>query len=104
MKKFVHRPNLKVPQNARPDHAGSVIDPPPLNEWRNQESAKTGVANTNQTQATPSPRVPDLPSEEELLLRDPYRKRTGNFTIQSRLVKPKPELAKKLKLLAAGSE
>jgi hypothetical protein len=114
--KYLH-PNAKIATTQNPqdgkyalqqaklaDTGGSIIDPPALEQWRKQESAKTGVANTNQTQAAPQPRVPDLPSEEELLLRNPYRKRTWNFTIQCRLAKYKPDLAKRLELLAASSE
>jgi hypothetical protein len=119
--KYLH-PKAKLPgtQKATPqdkhalqsarlaDTGGSIIDPPSLEQWRKQETANARGHTVEALQPTEQQRsagkAPEIPPDNELILRNPYRKRTWNFTIQSRLAKYRPDLAKRLELLAASSE
>jgi hypothetical protein len=74
------------------DPGGSVVDPPKLEEWVQKSvlcASGTGEA-------------PNFPPEEELLIKNPFSKKNWNFTLRCQIVKYKPELAKKLKLLASA--
>jgi hypothetical protein len=90
--------NSKSLQSARAmgneDPAGSVIDPPKLEEWVQKSGLSASGSGTCD--------IPNLPTEEELVIKNPFSKKNWNFTLRCQIVKYKPELAKKLRLLASA--
>ena len=121
-------PGRSHQKDPRPFDDGSIIDPPALEVWIKTENPQTltrtnfspglgaspnrrglphrrGAASSALSpieQHRPAAKAPGLPPDEELLLRNPFRKRTWNFTIQCKLAKYRPDLAKRLKLLASS--
>jgi hypothetical protein len=99
--------NSKSLQSARAmvkeDPAGSVVDPPKLEEWVRTSSMNNADFRMQNAEARAGhANIPNLPPEEELVIKNPFSKKNWNFTLRCQIVKYKPELAKKLQLLASA--